>query len=133
MHGRFAAQSERPHLGLALATLIALAAPASATIATAGGTSLPVSGLASGALEDKAVWSGSVELPDGMKLEIFVELAKDSGTISIPLQHAKDVPLSDVVVTAQSMKFAIPSAGAAWELAVEGDGKTATGVLRQAR
>ncbi len=83
-------------------------------------------------IEDKALWSGAVELPDGTKLEISVELAKDSGTITIPMQHAKDVPLSGVVVTDKSMKFAVAQAGAAWELAIEEGGKTAKGVLKQA-
>ena len=116
MRGRFAARSKRITLGLVLATLIALALPARAAIR----------------VEEKTVWSGMVELPGSMKLEMSVELTKDSGTISIPMQQAKDLPLSDVVVTDKSLKFAIPSAGAAWELSIADDGKTATGVLRQA-
>ncbi|HEV8113596.1 MAG TPA: alpha/beta fold hydrolase [Planctomycetota bacterium] len=81
--------------------------------------------------EDPVVWTGTVELPDGMKLDFSVELRKDSGTISIPLQHAKDMPLSDVVVTDKELKFSIPSVGAVWEMKIAEDGKSAAGVLRQ--
>jgi len=81
--------------------------------------------------DERIAWSGTVELPDGMKLEFSVELGKDSGTISIPLQGAKDLPLSDVSVTDKELKFSIPSVGAAWEMKISDDGKTATGVLRQ--
>ncbi|MFN0009837.1 MAG: alpha/beta hydrolase family protein [Planctomycetota bacterium] len=83
------------------------------------------------AIEDPTVWSGVVELPGGTKLEFSVELKKDSGTISIPMQGAKDMPLSGVSVTDKELKFSIPEVGASWELAIADDGQTATGVLRQ--
>jgi pimeloyl-ACP methyl ester carboxylesterase len=127
MRGRCASPVERPYF--LLATLMALAVPARASVPSIGTELAPSAGVVR--VEDKVVWSGNVELPGGMNLEISVELGKDSGTISIPMQHAKDVPLADVAVTDKSLKFAIPSAGAAWELAVADDGKTATGVLRQ--
>jgi hypothetical protein len=81
--------------------------------------------------EDRAVWSGNVELPGGTKLEYSVELEKDSGTITIPLQNVKDMALSDVSVTEKEMKFSIPSVGAKWELTIAADGKSASGVLKQ--
>lgn len=87
---------------------------------------------APGATDDPAaIWTGTVELPDSMKLDFSVELTKDAGTITIPLQHAKDIPLDGVSVTMKEIKFAVSSSGAAWELAVADDGKSATGVLKQ--
>lgn len=83
------------------------------------------------AIEDPVAWTGVVELPDGQKLEFSVELTKDSGTITIPVQRAKDKPLTDVVVTEKELKFGIRSVGAAWEMKVAADGKTAEGVLKQ--
>jgi len=80
---------------------------------------------------EHAVWLGIVELPGGTNLEFSVELEKDSGTISIPMQNAKDLPLSDVSVTDKALKFSIRSAGAVWEMVVSDDGKSATGVLKQ--
>jgi pimeloyl-ACP methyl ester carboxylesterase len=83
------------------------------------------------AIEDPVVWTGVVELPDGTKLEFSVELTKDSGTITIPVQRAKDLPLSDVAVTDKELKFGIRTAGATWELKVAADGQSAEGVLKQ--
>jgi pimeloyl-ACP methyl ester carboxylesterase len=83
------------------------------------------------AIEEPVAWSGVVELPDGQKLEFSVELTKDSGTITIPVQRAKDVPLTDVAVTDKEMKFGIRSAGATWEMKVAADGQTAVGALKQ--
>ena len=80
---------------------------------------------------EAAVWSGVVELPGAMKLEFSVELKPDSGTISIPLQGVKDWPLTGVSVSDKTLKFALPTAGAAWELTLSEDGKTATGLLKQ--
>ncbi|HPF15569.1 MAG: alpha/beta fold hydrolase [Planctomycetes bacterium] len=76
-------------------------------------------------------WSGVVELPDKVRLEFSVALQSASGTISIPLQGAKEVPLDDVQVTDQAIHFAIAQAGAVWELQVAEDGQTAQGVLKQ--
>ena len=84
-----------------------------------------------GSGDPPVTWTGTVDLPDSMKLEFSVELSKDSGTITIPLQHAKDIPLDGVSVTAKELRFGVSSSGAAWELAVAEDGKSATGVLKQ--
>ncbi len=80
---------------------------------------------------ERVSWSGAVELPGNQKLEYSVELEDGAGTISIPMQHALDMPLADVVVTDKQLKFAIPSVGAAWVLDIAEDGKSATGVLKQ--
>jgi pimeloyl-ACP methyl ester carboxylesterase len=123
MRGDSAARRTRRHLRLILAlslavipaSRVALAAPARASVR----------------VDEKATWSGTVELPDSMKLDFSVELSKDSGTITVPLQHAKDLPLDGVSVTAKEIKFAVSSSGAFWELSVADDGKSATGVLKQ--
>jgi len=81
--------------------------------------------------EEPVSWAGAVEIPDGTKLEFSVELKHDSGTITIPMQHVKDLPLANVTVTDKQMKFALPSVGAAWELKLSDDGQSASGVLRQ--
>src|SRR5207344_473777 len=78
-----------------------------------------------------AHWSGTVELPGGGKLEFSVELDKDSGTITIPEQDVKDLPLSDVTVTDKELDFTVAEVNAVWEMKVAADGKTAEGVLRQ--
>lgn len=83
--------------------------------------------------DEPAAWSGVVELPGDTKLEFSVELKRDSGTISIPMQGAKDLALSDVSVTDKQLKFSIKSAGATWDLKVSDDGKSATGVFNQGR
>src|SRR5258706_3507588 len=81
--------------------------------------------------DERVTWTGTVELPATMKLDFSVELGKDSGTISIPLQGVKDLPLAGVSVTDKELKFSIQEAGAVWELKVSDDGKSATGVLKQ--
>jgi len=82
-------------------------------------------------VDERVAWSGVVELPGSTKLEFSVELGKDSGTISIPMQGAKDVPLAGVSVSDKELKFSIPSVGAVWEMKVSDDGQSATGVLKQ--
>jgi len=81
--------------------------------------------------DERVTWTGSVELPGALKLDFSVELGKDSGTISIPMQGAKDLPLDDVSVSDKELKFSIKQSGAFWELKVADDGKSATGVLKQ--
>lgn len=56
-------------------------------------------------------WEGAIELP-GMKLEIQVDFKKSAegklqGTISIPVQKAKDLPLTDIVASDNELNFAI--------------------------
>ncbi|MBL8760023.1 MAG: alpha/beta fold hydrolase, partial [Phycisphaerae bacterium] len=82
-------------------------------------------------------WAGAITLPGGITLDFSVNLAKDSGTISIPAQGANDLPLSDVSTAPDQLKFVLRPAGApevAWarfELKVAADGNSAEGVLRQ--
>lgn len=87
--------------------------------------------IATARADEAITWTGTVELPGGMKLEFSVDLKKDSGTISIPMQGAKDLPLSDVAVSDKELKFSIKQAGAVWDMKVADDGQSATGVLKQ--
>ena len=79
-------------------------------------------------------WEGFVTLPGGLKLNFEVSLDKDSGTISIPQQGAKDLALSDVSV-GETIKFTLkvpnPAAHAVWEFTPAADGKSAEGTLKQ--
>lgn len=82
-------------------------------------------------------WNGTISLPGGVSLDFSASLSKNSGTISIPAQGAKDIPLSDVSVTGEQLKFVLKPGGApevAWakfDLKVAADGNTAEGLLRQ--
>jgi uncharacterized protein len=79
-------------------------------------------------------WEGSVELPGGQKLNFEVALEKDTGTISIPAQGAKDLALTSVTLGEKiSFTLKLPSvaASAVWEFKVSEDGKSAEGVLKQ--
>lgn len=76
-------------------------------------------------------WSGNVELPGGITLDFSVNLTADAGTISIPMQGVKDVPLQKVRVSPKELKFSIEKAGADWEMTIAEGGQTATGVLKQ--
>lgn len=83
-------------------------------------------------------WEGSVELPGGIKLGFIVSLDGDKSTVSIPQQGAKDLPLSDVAVSEKEIRFTLAPAGikeekyfACWVMTPEGDGSSATGVLKQ--
>ena len=80
-------------------------------------------------------WDGSIALP-GMKLGIRVHLAHDdagnwSGTIDIPMQGAKDLPLEGINATGNSITFAI--AGVPGEPTFNGvrDGDTIAGPFTQ--
>ncbi len=92
---------------------------------------LPLRLLAQSTPDIPVTWTGAVELPGGMKLEFSVDLKKNTGTISIPMQGVKDLALSDVAATDKELRFSIKAAGAVWELAVAPDGTTASGVLKQ--
>lgn len=82
-------------------------------------------------------WSGVVDLPGGMKLEFDVTLEEGKGTISIPMQNAKDLELTDVKVTKELLAFTLSGPGATdatkarFEVKPDADGKTAAGVLKQ--
>jgi pimeloyl-ACP methyl ester carboxylesterase len=81
-------------------------------------------------------WKGTCEVP-GANLEFVVVFRPADGgqytaTIDIPVQGAKDLPLTDVVLTAGEIRFTIPPpANAVFETQRAPDGKTATGELRQ--
>lgn len=82
-------------------------------------------------------WDGTVSLPGGVSLDFTVVLSKESGTISIPMQGAKDIPLSDVSVAPDRLTFVLKPAGApeaAWakfDVKLGADGTSGEGVLRQ--
>ena len=82
-------------------------------------------------------WSGAIEPPGG-RLAIVVRLrtASDgswSGTIDIPQQGARAVPLTDVVVNPPAVSFRIPKApgGPTIRLTISDDGARMTGTLSQ--
>jgi pimeloyl-ACP methyl ester carboxylesterase len=76
-------------------------------------------------------WTGTIKVPDDSTLDFSVELDKDSGTLTIPMQKVKDAKLSGVSVTDKEMKFSVPAFGAYWEMKLADDGKTAVGKLKQ--
>ncbi len=76
-------------------------------------------------------WSGNVELPGGITLDFSVSLTGGAGTISIPMQGVKDMPLQKVSVSPKELRFSIEKAGADWEMTIAEDGQTASGVLKQ--
>ncbi|MDD8031473.1 MAG: serine hydrolase [Acidobacteriota bacterium] len=56
-------------------------------------------------------WEGAIELP-GMKLEVLVDFKLSAekqleGTVSIPIQKAKDLPLADIKLSGYEISFAI--------------------------
>ena len=69
---------------------------------------------------------GSVVIPGGGELAFAVELTPGAngytGKIQIPSQGARDVPLSDVVVTADAIAFAIAGVGAKWSATRDAEG-----------
>lgn len=82
-------------------------------------------------------WAGPITLPSGITLDFSVNLAETSGTISIPAQGAKDLPLTDVSTADGRLRFTLKPPGApevAWarfDLKIGADGTSAEGVLRQ--
>jgi CubicO group peptidase (beta-lactamase class C family) len=86
---------------------------ASGRIAAAVGFGLVIAAAASAALDDRIVgrWQGAIEVP-GQKLEYDIDFAVDpgggvTGDISIPAQNAVDLPLTDIVVQGDSVRWAI--------------------------
>jgi len=82
-------------------------------------------------------WEGAIDLP-GTKLEVLLDFAKEAdgtwkGDITIPLQNAKDLPLTDIKLEGGKAAFAI--AGVPGAPAFAGtfgeDGKTITGTFTQ--
>lgn len=82
-------------------------------------------------------WKGVIELPTGMKLDFTVALGPEGGTVSIPLQGAKDLPLKESTTEGASLRFTLAPPGApeaAWakfDLTIADDGNTASGQLHQ--
>lgn len=89
------------------------------------------------AAKDGDTWAGPITLPGGITLEFSVNIVNGTGTISIPAQGAKDLPLSDVSTADSRLKFVLKPAGvpeAAWarfDLKIAPDGNTAEGLLYQ--
>ena len=80
-------------------------------------------------------WSGSIDAGPGIAVEVDLERQGDAwrGTISIPSQGTKGIPLSDLVVKNTSVEFAIK--GAPGDPRFKGelsqDGKTIAGTFSQ--
>ena len=81
-------------------------------------------------------WSGAIQLP-GQELGFEVDLTKGAagwtGTISIPLQNAKDLPLGDIVVVGDSVRFAMPGVPGdpTFRGLLSADGKSIAGTFTQ--
>lgn len=82
-------------------------------------------------------WKGTITLPAGMKLDFTVAIGPEGGTISIPMQGAKDVALREGTFEGSNLKFALAPPGApetSWakfDLQVAEGGATAEGSLTQ--
>ncbi len=87
-------------------------------------------------------WVGDIHLPGGMKLGFSANLKPDgkggyTGALSIPSQDAENVPLRDVVVTAEEVKFTMvaqgspPQAWAIFEVALKPDGSVDSASMTQ--
>ena len=81
-------------------------------------------------------WVGSIEAPQqpiGVEVDIAREGTGWRGTISIPVQGTKGVPLSDLTVKDSAVAFTIKGGVAAPQFAGElsKDGKTLTGTFSQ--
>ncbi len=81
-------------------------------------------------------WEGAVEVP-GTKLGVEVTLAKEGegwkGTISIPMQGAKDLPLEKIEVMGKAVKFTISGIPGAptFQGVLADDGSTIAGDFKQ--
>jgi CubicO group peptidase (beta-lactamase class C family) len=81
-------------------------------------------------------WTGEIKIP-GAALGVRVELRKGpdgpTGSIDIPKQNAKDLPLRDVTIEGAAVSFAIADVpGApAFKGAISDDGATLSGTFRQ--
>jgi pimeloyl-ACP methyl ester carboxylesterase len=83
-------------------------------------------------------WKGAVALPGGMKLDFTIALAEGGGgTISIPMQGAKDIPLASAKIEGKSLAFVLAPPGAPGEahakfdFTISEDGDSAAGTLSQ--
>lgn len=81
-------------------------------------------------------WTGTISLPNGIPLDFTVSLTPPTGTISIPMQGATDIPLTSVEVSGDQIRFTLAPAGAPeasharFSLSIAADG-TASGQLNQ--
>lgn len=81
-------------------------------------------------------WNGSIELP-GMSLDVSVALTGTVGTMSIPMQGVKEMPLRDVVREGEMLRFTFAPPGLgdkAWahfEMRIAADGASAEGNMTQ--
>lgn len=82
-------------------------------------------------------WKAQVRLPRSRTLDmavVFRPAADGAGytaTINVPAQGAQDVPLSDVVLNDEEIRFSIKMSGAVFTARRAADGRTATGYLEQ--
>jgi hypothetical protein len=80
-------------------------------------------------------FSGSVELP-GAALPFYVALQPNdvsyTGTIDIPLQGARALPLQNVVYDGKSLSFSIDMVAAKWSATLDDDGESTACELNQA-
>ena len=83
-------------------------------------------------------WEGALQIP-AQELQVAIDLAptadgkKWEGTIAIPAQGLKNFPLADIVVTGESVSFAMPKVpgSPAFKGTVSKDGKSIAGDFTQ--
>jgi len=99
--------------------------------------SAPLATLSAQAMDPSGHWEGSLEAP-GMEVKIEIDLATNgqgelTGTFSKPAEKLKGLPLSDIAIEHQSVRFQIK--GAPRERVFEGDlsadGKSISGIYSQ--
>ena len=114
-----------------LSTSVAAIAIAAVVLGTIAGRGLafPAGGTAAGH------WTGTIAGPE---IAVEVDLARKGadawhGTISIPSQGTKGIPLSELSITGTAVKFAIPGApgNARYAGTLSADGKTISGDFMQ--
>ncbi|RLD10166.1 serine hydrolase [candidate division KSB1 bacterium] len=82
-------------------------------------------------------WEGQIELPGqtlGINIDFFVNEENIlSGDISIPLQGAKDLPLSEISLTGKKIRFKLPGVpgNAAFTGEISEDGRQISGTFHQ--
>ncbi len=126
----------RSLLAAAMLTASSFVSPASGALVALSVETTPLGSCASRSDAD-GTWKGAIELP-GANLIVEVTLKETatnpSGTISIPQQGAKDLPLSDVSVNGNDVAFKI--AGIPGDPSFKGtlaaDGSKITGTFTQA-
>ena len=78
-------------------------------------------------------WNGILDVP-GMQLRMLVNISQSetgyTGTMDSPDQGAKDIPISDIVFTNNSLSFSVPAAGVTYKGTFENE--TIKGTFSQA-